>query len=120
MFEVKGTIHHIGQTELKGAKQFPIRLFVVKNEGNFVDYYPFELSGERTEMADGFEVGQEVQVSFHIRGREWQDKWFTSLSPFKIEPAGSEAPGQTMPPPPAPNAAPTTSDDYGDEDAPPF
>lgn len=114
MFEVKGTIHHIGDTELKGAKQFPIRLFVVKNEGNYVDYYPFELSGERTELANGFEVGQEVQVSFHIRGREWQGKWFTSLSPFKIEPAGGEAPGQTMPPPPAP----PSENVYGDEDAP--
>jgi single-strand DNA-binding protein len=114
MFEVQGTIHHIGETELKGQNQFPVRLFVLKNEGNYTDYYPFELGGEKTTMADGFQVGQEVKVNFNVRGREWQGKWFTSLAPFKIEPAGSEGPGETMPPPPAPVA----SDNYGDEDAP--
>ncbi len=87
MFEIKGIIHHISEVEYKGEKQFAVRLFVLKNEGQYTDYYPFELTGDKTSLADGFEVGQEVLVNFHVRGRQWQDRWFTSLSPFKIEAA---------------------------------
>ena len=92
MFEIKGTIHHISEVEYKGQKQFAVRLFVLKNEGQYTDYYPFELTGDKTSLADGFEVGQEVQVNFHVRGREWQGRWFTSLSPFKIEGLKGDAP----------------------------
>ena len=119
MFEIKGTIHHISEVEYKGEKQFAVRLFVLKNEGNYTDYYPFELTGDKTSMADGFEVGQEVQVNFHVRGREWQGRWFTSLSPFKIEGAqGGGAPGG------APEGAPIDNVIYEAEtqaqDDPPF
>lgn len=109
MFEIQGTIHHIGETEFKGQKQFPIRTFVLKNEGNYTDYYPFELGGEKTTMADGFQVGQVVTVNFHVRGREWQGKWFTSLAPFKIELAGAAE--NAPPPPPGPNYTPPEEDE---------
>ena len=119
MFEIKGTIHHISEVEYKGQKQFAVRLFVLKNEGNYTDYYPFELTGDKTSMADGFEVGQEVQVGFHVRGREWQDRWFTSLSPFKIEPVGgaqADSPAGDI------SAEPTYEPNFdaGGDDEPPF
>jgi single-strand DNA-binding protein len=109
MFEITGTIHHIGETEFKGQSQFPIRLFVLKNEGNYTDYFPFELGGEKTTMADGFQPGQVVTVNFNVRGREWNGRWFTSLAPFKIEMAGGSD-GPPPPPPPAYDEGPGEDD----------
>lgn len=56
------------------------------------DNYPsFELTGERTALADGLAAGQLVQVHFDVRGRRWTDadgnvKFFNTLSAYRIEP----------------------------------
>ena len=117
MFEIKGTIHHISEVEYKGQKQFAVRLFVLKNEGQYTDYYPFALTGDKTSLADGFEVGQEVQVNFHVRGREWQGRWFTSLSPFKIEGLKGEAPSGSRDEPPIDNVI-YEAETQGDDEVP--
>jgi hypothetical protein len=36
-------------------------------------------------LLDGCKVGDEVEASFNLRGREWQDKHFNSLELWKIE-----------------------------------
>ena len=45
-------------------------------------------------MLKTFQEGSAVKVSFDIRGREWNDRFYVDLSAWKIEaaPAGGQAP----------------------------
>jgi hypothetical protein len=43
-----------------------------------------------------------VRVSFDIRGREWNDKYFNSLVAWKVDRLGASAPPQADMPPPLP------------------
>lgn len=48
------------------------------------------------------QLGNTVKVSFDINAREYQGRWFTSISAWKVEQAGAAVPQQPM----APGVAP--------------
>ena len=60
---------------------------------------------------DNYAVDQNIKVYFDLRGREWNEKFFTNLNAWKIETADG-ATNNTPPPPAAPanNSFPTTND----------
>ena len=75
----------------------------------------FQLSGDRCENLDGFEVGDEVRVEFSLRGREWKSprgetKFFNSLDVWTVERLG-DAPGRAPGPPPDDVPPPTDADE---------
>ena len=48
---------------------------------------------------DKFEVGQEVEVSFNMRGRKWtspqgEDKYFNSLDAWRVDAVANEESAQ--------------------------
>ena len=73
----------------------------------------FQLSGDRCENLDGFNLGDEVKLDFSLRGREWQSpqgetRYFNSLDVWTIDhasasdqagPVGDEPPVPDGPPP---------------------
>ena len=66
-----------------------VRKFQVKSKEDYPQLFEFELvdknTGKSTGIIDGVPVGQEVNVSFSIRGREWNGKVFVNLSAFRVE-----------------------------------
>jgi hypothetical protein len=74
----------------------------------------FQLTGDRCEQLDEFEVGDDVSVEFSLRGREWKSprgeiKFFNSLDVWTItksgqaggsDPFGGEQPPLPDGPPP--------------------
>ncbi len=84
-YTAKGFLFKKFDTEQKTDK-FSIRQFVVKIETknkNYPEYVPFQLMNDRCELIDNIEEGTEVEVSFDIKGREWQGKYFGSLAAWK-------------------------------------
>jgi hypothetical protein len=88
--EVKGKIVKIGQTE-QVKENFSKRDLVVDISDN--PTYPspvkFEALKDKTSLLDNLKVGDNVEVSFNMNGREWVDKtgkvsYFTTLSIWKI------------------------------------
>ena len=73
------------------SERFRKREFVVEYASN-PDYpqpLQFEMVQDRCELLDSFEVGQEVEIFFDLRGREWtnpqgQVKYFNSLQAWKL------------------------------------
>lgn len=58
--------------------------FVVSvTEGEYVDSYSFEAFGDKVDNLP--EVGDEVEVKFTIRSREYNGRWYTQLSLFSWE-----------------------------------
>jgi hypothetical protein len=91
MYEASGKIKVINATQ-NFASGFTKREFVVTTA---VDKYPqdlkFEFVKDKCALLDKFKVGQDVQVSFDIRGNEYNGKYYVNLSAWKIQPAGSQA-----------------------------
>jgi len=97
MYETAGKIKVINDTQ-SFASGFTKREFVVTTAH---DKYPqdlkFEIVKDKCSLLDAFEVGQEVQVSFDIRGNEYNGKYFVNLSCWKIQ-AANGASGGAEPP----------------------
>ncbi len=87
MYEAIGKIKLISETQ-NFPSGFSKREFVVTTAN---DKYPqdlkFEIVKEKCPLLDSFEAGQEVQVSFDIRGNEYNGKYFVNLSCWKIQAA---------------------------------
>ena len=101
--EIKGKIKNISET-VQISERFRKREFVVEYASN--SDYPqplqFEMVQDRCELLDPFEVDQDVEVFFDLRGREWTNpqgevKYFNSLQAWKL------VPEQNVANPPAPN-----------------
>ena len=113
--EISGKIHAVFEAK-QITERFRKREFVLELAENA--RYPqsvlFQLTGDRCESLDDFEVGDEVRVEFSLRGREWKSpqgevKYFNSLDVWTIEKAGSG--GAFADEPPFPDAPPPPGDD---------
>jgi hypothetical protein len=81
---IKGTVHHIGNTE-KITDKFSKRLLVVKTDQEYNNLAPIEFTKDKTELLDSLQIGQSVSVEVNVGGREWQGKYFASITGWKIE-----------------------------------
>lgn len=118
-FELQGRVHKIGDVQTI-KNDFTKREFVVKTDEQYPQLIPFELIKDKTSLIDGFKVGDAIKVSFDIRGREWQDRFFLNLSAWRVEQVGAPSAGgapQGAPQPPANAKAPTPPEIYDPGDA---
>ena len=125
-YKATGRLHKIFDTEQKSA-QFSAREFVIEMEdGKFPQMVKFQLVQDKCGLIDNFSEGDEICVDFDLRGREWNEKFFTNLNAWRIEQAqGQEsgsasgaasgaAAGGSGAPAPEPLAA-ALDDDFDDE-----
>lgn len=116
--EIKAKIQTIFPSQQVTAS-FKKREFVVEYADNpqYPEFIKFECIQDKCDQLDGFAEGQEVNVSFNLKGRKWTDpqgvdKYFNSLQAWRITAdQGQSAPAATAttgatPPPPASNDEP--------------
>jgi hypothetical protein len=106
---VTGTVHHIGPVETF-ASGFTKRTLVVHNGSEYDPLVPIEFKKDKGGLLDRLKVGQTVAVSINLGGREYNGKYFPSVTGWKIESDTQAAPVA------APVAAPPVAD--GDDDLP--
>ncbi len=83
-FKISGVLVSIFEKENKTAT-FATREFVLSvKDGNFEQFIKFQTVNDYCDLLDGYIEGQTVEVDFSLRGREWQDKYFTTLNAWKI------------------------------------
>lgn len=103
-FEIEGILHKKYDTESK-TDSFKTREFVITTEGMYPQYVKFQLTQDKCSAIDSFQEGERIKVSFDLRGREWQGKYFTNLNAWRVDKASAVAPANTygdIPPPPPP------------------
>jgi hypothetical protein len=85
MYELSGTVKKVFEEKTFGSG-FNVREFVVTTEA---DKYPQDIClqcvKEKVEMVDKLKEGDKVKVSFDLRGREYQDRYFVNLNAWKID-----------------------------------
>jgi single-strand DNA-binding protein len=57
----------------------------------------FQLTNDRCDLIDPYDVGEEIIVYFDIHGREWNGNFYTNLSAWRILSA-AVVEGQEKPP----------------------
>ncbi|MCF8257526.1 MAG: DUF3127 domain-containing protein [Flavobacteriales bacterium] len=102
---------------------FTKREFVITTEEQYPQDVKFELVKDKTSMIDKYKVGDQLKVSFNVRGNEYQGKYFVSLNAWRIENIGAGT-AQSIPAPLDPMAAHQMAapsapiDDIGEDDLP--
>lgn len=87
-FEVEGKLHRLFPTEQKSAS-FQTREFVLEvPDGNYPQLIKFQSVQERCAMLDDYREGENIKVSFDLRGREWNGKYLTNLNAWRVERVG--------------------------------
>ena len=89
-------------------------MVVTVEDGRYEQEILLEFVQDKVALLDSLSPGDEVTVSFDIRGREYNGRYFNNLQGWKIETSGagtSAQPTEEAPPFPTP-------DDFGDSDIP--
>lgn len=109
METIKGKIKTILPTKegvgKQSQKQWKSLTFVISNNDGYdgaEQIFAFDVNGFEKEDGTGFDllenflkynkVDSEVEVSYNIRTNEWQNKFYTSLSAWKIMAVTTEQP----------------------------
>ena len=79
-------------------------------DGNYTSQACFTAWGQdKVQELDKYQVGDRVKVSFNLKSREYNGRWYNDLQIWRIAPAGEAAPA--APAAPAPVAPAPTLDD---------
>lgn len=102
--EITCKVHEVGQTQ-QVTETFKKRDLIVEYAENpqYPEFIKLEASQDRVNLFDNLSVGQEVTVSFNLRGRPWTNKdgvtsYFNSLVAWRVN-AGQSAQQAYVPPP---------------------
>lgn len=90
-FELSGSIKKIFP-EQSFDSGFKKREFLLSaTDGKFTNDFKFECLKEKIDLIDHLKEGDNITVSFNIRCKEWQGKYFTNLIAWKIIGTGEAA-----------------------------
>ena len=85
---VKGTLIQILNPESgvsKGGKEWTKQDFVIETNEQYPKKICFTLFGDKSSLISPFGEGQEVDVHFNIESRDFNGKWYHSVTCWKIE-----------------------------------
>jgi len=96
--EVTGKLHEIFPTQ-QIKETFSKREFVIEISDEspsgmvFTNYASFQLVNNNTSVIDQFQLGEDIKVSFNIRGNRWekdgQTRYITNLNAWRVERANA-------------------------------
>lgn len=111
--------------------KFKSREFVLTTEhtGKYPQQVSFQLNQDKCDLIESFNNGDELKVTFNLRGREWNGpqgvKYFNTLEAWKVEKVGATTSSPSAPAPAKTNvsesaSAPTFVASSSDDDDLPF
>jgi hypothetical protein len=95
--------------------------FVVTTDERFPQDIKLDCLKEKVEMLKDLQEGTPVKVSFDVRGREWNERFYVDLSAWKIEVQDAAAGGDQAAAVAEPSAPSSDPAQYGieeDDDVP--
>lgn len=83
-YTLQGKLHLINEAKQVSDK-FTVKDFVIQTDGQYPQLITMQASNKSIEWLDKCKVGDEVEVAFDVRGRQWNDKFFNTLSAYSIK-----------------------------------
>jgi hypothetical protein len=93
--KAKGTIHHLGEAKQVSDKM-NIREFVLSIGDKYPQLVQFQAVNERVKFLETARVGQECEVKFDLRGREYNGRYYVSLNAWDIRIESAAAPSKPI------------------------
>ena len=114
-YDLTGKLKVIMEAKTFGSG-FTVREFVVTVEdGKYPQDIVLQFVQDKVSLLDTLQEGQDVTVSFDIRGREYNGRYFNNLQAWKIEAGAGAAAGGDDKPPVSDKDVPADFDDYEDD-----
>ena len=115
-YELTGKIKLIQEAKTFDSGFTKREMVVIVEDGKYPQEINIEFVQDKVSLLDKLQPGQEITVTFDIRGREYNGRYFNNLQGWKIDSqadqSAPDARGSTSMPPNAPPA------DYDDSDIP--
>ena len=118
-FELTGTLKVI--EDLQTFKSgFTKREFVIEvPDGKYPQMVKFEVVRDKISQLDSLSIGDEIKVTFDIRGNEYKGRYYVNLNAWKIEGgSGGGSSSQDDPPPGAFDSSFDSEPEPTDDDIP--
>ncbi|MFV8818956.1 DUF3127 domain-containing protein [Haliea sp. E17] len=113
-YELTGKVKLIFDAKTFNSGFTKREMVVTVEDGKYPQEILVEFVQDKVTLLDALQPGQEVTVTFDIRGREYNGRYFNNLQGWRVESAG-----QGENPPPYDEAPPfPTPEDFGDNDIP--
>ncbi|MEL7043395.1 MAG: DUF3127 domain-containing protein [Pseudomonadota bacterium] len=112
-YELSGKIKLIQDPKTFDSGFTKREMVVVVEDGRYPQEINLEFVQDKVALLDDLQPGQEVTVSFDIRGREYNGRYFNNLQGWKVDILGDHAGAGGSDEPPYP-----TPEDFGDQDIP--
>ena len=120
-YDLTGKVKLIQDAQTFGSGFTKREMVVIVEDGKYPQEINVEFVQDKVSLLDTVEVGQEVTVTFDIRGREYNGRYFNNLQGWKIQAgAAAAAPAAATPaadgkPPVADKDVPADFDEYEDD-----
>lgn len=87
--ELKGILKKI-DNEMQVSEKFRKRDFVLTTDDKYPQHISFQLTQDRVDLLDQYNIDDEITVHFNLRGREWTSpkgevKYFNTLEAWRIQ-----------------------------------
>lgn len=87
---IKGAIKLINPIKVISDK-FSVREFVVTTpDAKYPQDIIFQTINDKMDVLESLGVGQQVEVSYNVRGREFNGRYYNTLDAWKVEVTGSK------------------------------
>lgn len=90
--EAKGKVIQVMPTETgtsKNGKDWSKTTFVIETGDTYPKKIAIDVLGDKVKLP---KVGDDVTISLNVESREYNGKWYTNVTAWKIEKMGSGAP----------------------------
>jgi hypothetical protein len=84
-YDLTGKIKLIQDAQTFGSGFTKREMVVVVEDGKYPQEINLEFIQDKVSLLDTVQVGQEVTVTFDIRGREYNGRYFNNLQGWKIQ-----------------------------------
>lgn len=91
-YELTGKIKLIQEAKTFDSGFTKREMVVVVEDGKYPQEINLEFVQDKVQLLENLQPGQDVTVTFDIRGREYNGRYFNNLQGWKIDDAG-DAPG---------------------------
>jgi len=87
---IKGSIKLINPIKVISDK-FSVREFVITTpDAKYPQDILFQTINDKMDVLESLGVGQQVEVSYNVRGREFNGRYYNTLDAWKVEITGSK------------------------------
>ena len=111
--ELEGKIKVIFETQTFDSG-FRKREVVITTEDQYPQEVVFQFVQDKVTDLDGYAVGDQIKLTFDVRGREYNGRYFVNLQAWRVEKVGAAAPSPEAAAPPVDSLEPAGSDEEDD------